>query len=150
MTEKSDAQIERLEKDSQESQAQIAKMMELIRTLIKDKGQALGLSPQNKIAKPDQRREELVYPTGFTPQYALNVHMAQAPPMQQAGGFPYGYAPPPTWVNEVGQNSGKNIADPITILNLDDPKEQEKIRKNCRNNLKIMRLNGSLGSLKNA
>ena len=55
--------------------------------------------------------------------------MAQAPPMQQAGGFPYDYAPPSARVNEVGQNSGENIADPITISDLDDPKEQEKIRK---------------------
>ena len=45
---------------------------------------------------------------GFTPPYAPNVHVAQAPPMQQAGGFSYGYAPPLTQVNEVGQNSGKN------------------------------------------
>ena len=55
--------------------------------------------------------------------------MAQAPPMQQAGGFPYGYAPPPTRVNEVGQNSGQNMAEPITVLDLDDPKEQEKLRR---------------------
>ena len=45
------------------------------------------------------------------------------------GGFPYGYAPPSMQTHEVGQNSGANTADPITILNLDDPKEQEKIRK---------------------
>ena len=37
MTEESDAQIERLEKESQESRAQMTKMMELIRTLIRDK-----------------------------------------------------------------------------------------------------------------
>ena len=55
--------------------------------------------------------------------------MAQAPPMQQAGGFSYDYAPFPTRVNEVGQNSGANIADPIMISDLDDPKEEEKIRK---------------------
>ena len=29
----------------------------------------------------------------------------------------------------MGQNSGANTADPITIPDLDDPKEQEKIRK---------------------
>ena len=72
----------------------MAEMMELIKTLIRDKGQASSLGPQNEIAQPDQKREEPVYPTGFTPPYALNVHMAQAPPMQQAEGFPYGYAPP--------------------------------------------------------
>ena len=77
-------------------------MMELIRTLIKDKGKASGPGPQNETTQHDQRREEPVYPVGFTPQYALNVHMAQAPPMQQAEGFPYGYAPPPTRVNEMG------------------------------------------------
>ena len=107
----------------------MSKMMELIRTLIRDKGQASSPSPQNETAQPDQRREEPVYPTGFTPPYALNVHVAQAPPIQQAGRFPYGYAPPPTWVNEVGQNSGQNMAEPITVSDLDDPKEQEKLRK---------------------
>ena len=60
----------------------------------RDKGQTLGPNPQNETAQIDQRREEPVYPVGFTPLYAPNVHMAQAPPMQQAGGFPYGYAPP--------------------------------------------------------
>ena len=107
----------------------MAKMMELIRTLIKDKGQASGLDPQNEIAQYDQRREKPVYLMGFTLLYAPNVNMAQAPPMQQAGGFPYGYAPPPTRVNEVGQNSRENTVVPITISDLDDPKEQEKIRK---------------------
>ena len=54
--------------------------------------------------------------------------MAQAPPTQQAGGFSYGYAPPPTRVNEIGQNSGQNMAEPITVPDLDDLKEQEKLR----------------------
>ena len=102
MAEENDARIERLEKKSQEFRAQMSEMMELIRTLIRDKGQALGPNPQNEIAQPDQKREEPVYPTDFTPPYAPNVHMAQAPPMQQAKGFPYGYTPPPARVNEVG------------------------------------------------
>ena len=55
--------------------------------------------------------------------------MAQAPPMQQAGGFPYGYTPPATRVNEIGQNSGQNMAEPIIVLDLDDLKEQEKLRR---------------------
>ena len=45
MAEESDARIERLEKDNQESRAEMAEMMELIRTLIKDKGQASGPGP---------------------------------------------------------------------------------------------------------
>ena len=50
MAEENDAQIERLEKESQESWAQMSEMMELIRTLIRDKGQASGPSPQNETA----------------------------------------------------------------------------------------------------
>ena len=55
--------------------------------------------------------------------------MTQAPPMQQAGEFSYGYAPPLMWVNEVGKNSGQNMVEPITVPDLDDPKEQEKLMK---------------------
>ena len=86
MAEESDARIERLEKESQESREQMAEMMELIRTLIKDKGQAPGSGTQNEAAQTDQRREEPRYPPRYTPPYAPNIHMAQAPPMQQAGG----------------------------------------------------------------
>ena len=75
MAEESDARIERLEKDSQKPKAQIAEMMELIKTLIRDKGQASSSGPQNEVAQPDQRREEPVYLAGFTPPYAPNVHM---------------------------------------------------------------------------
>ena len=109
MAEKTDARIERLEKKSQESRAQMTEMIELIRTLIKDKGPTSGPNPQIETAQPDQRREDVIYPPGYTPPYAPNVHMAQSPPMQQARGFPYGYAPPPTRVNEVEQNSKKKI-----------------------------------------
>ena len=49
--------------------------------------------------------------------------------MPQTGGFSYDYAPPPTQTHEVRQNSGTNTTDPITISDLDDPKEQKKIRK---------------------
>ena len=32
-------------------------------------------------------------------------------------------------MNEGGQNSGANETDPIMVPNLDDPSEQEKLRK---------------------
>ena len=83
----------------------MTEMIELIRTLVRDKVLASCPSPQNKTTQTDQRREDVVYPPGYTPPYAPNVHMAQTPPMQQAGGFPYGYAPPITvssriWLNQ--------------------------------------------------
>ena len=49
--------------------------------------------------------------------------------MPQMERFPYGYASPPTHTHEVRQNFRANTTDPITILDLDDSKEQEKIRK---------------------
>ena len=76
MVEESDARIERLGKKSQESRVQMAEMMELIRTLIRDKGHASGPNSQNETAQPDQRKEEPIYSARFTPAYALNVHMA--------------------------------------------------------------------------
>ena len=55
MTEKSDAQIERLEKESQESRAQISEMMELIRTLIRDKGRRQARA--HRMRQPNLTRE---------------------------------------------------------------------------------------------
>ena len=115
MVEESDARIERLEKASQDQQGQMVEMMKMLWTLVRDKAQVAG--QQNSVAQSEQRREDPAYPQGFTPPYA------QAQPMPQMGGFPYSYAPPPTQTHEVRQNSGANTTDPITILDLDDPKE---------------------------
>ena len=54
----------------------MTEMMELIRTLVRDKGPASGPNPQNETAQPDQRREDVIYPSRYTPPYAPNVHMA--------------------------------------------------------------------------
>ena len=78
MAEETDARIERLERENQESRAQMTEMMKLIRTLVRDKGPASAPNPQNETAQTDQRREDVVYPSGYTPPYAPNVHMAQA------------------------------------------------------------------------
>ena len=53
MAEENDARIEQLEKESQESRVQMSEMMELIRTLIRDKGQASGPNPQNETTQTD-------------------------------------------------------------------------------------------------
>ena len=86
MAEESDARIERLEKGSQDQQGQMAAMMEMLRTLVRDKAQAT--SQQSGTAQPEQRRKDPAYLQGFTPPYT------QAQPMPQIRGFPYDYAPP--------------------------------------------------------
>ena len=60
MAEESDARIEQLEKESQDQQGQITKMMEMLRTLVRDKAQTTG--QQNSAANPEQRQEDLAYP----------------------------------------------------------------------------------------
>ena len=95
----------------------------MIRALVREKGKMATPNPQNETAQSDLRREKPVYLAGFTPSYAPNVHVAQVPSTQQAEGFPYGYAPPPMRVNEVGQNFEANTADSIMVPDLDDPKE---------------------------
>ena len=57
-------------------------MMEMLRTLVKDKGHAASLSQQSSVVHPDQKREDLAYPQRFIPPYA------QTQPMSQMGGFP--------------------------------------------------------------
>ena len=56
MTKKSNARIERLEKASQDQQVQLAKITELLKTLVRDKAQAA--SQQNSAAQPKQRKED--------------------------------------------------------------------------------------------
>ena len=60
MAEESDARIEHLEKVNQDQQGQMAEMIEMLRTLVRDKSQAVG--QQNKVAHPDQKREDPAYP----------------------------------------------------------------------------------------
>ena len=111
----------------------MAEMMEMLRMLVRDKAHAAG--QQSSVAHSDQRRQDPAYLQGFTFPYV------QTQPMPPMGGFPYGYSPPLTQMHKVGQNSRANMADPIAVSDLDDPKEQEKIRKESLEQSKVMRPN---------
>ena len=82
MAEKDETRFERLERSHQKTREQISEMIKMIRALVREKRKAAAPNPQNETAQVDQRREDAVYPSGYTPLYAPNVHMAQAPPMQ--------------------------------------------------------------------
>ena len=141
MAEEDETRFERLERSHQETREWISEMMEMIRALVREKGQAAAPNPQNGIAQPEQRREDPVYPQGSAPLYA------QMQPMPQMRGFQYGYASPPIQTHEVGQNSGVNTADPITIPDLNDPKKQEKLRKGSLEQSESNEANENLSSL---
>ena len=70
MAEEGDVRIARLEKASQDQQGQMVEMMEMLRTLVRDKAQAIGPSPQNSATLPEQKRKDLAYPHGFITPYA--------------------------------------------------------------------------------
>ena len=70
MVEKDETRFERLERSHQETREQISKMMEMIRTLIREKGPTIAPNPQSGVAQPEQRREDPVYPQGSAPLYA--------------------------------------------------------------------------------
>ena len=67
MAEESDARIEQLEKVSQDQQGKMAEMMEMLKTLVKDKAHVIG--QQSGAAQPKQRREDPTYLQGSTPPY---------------------------------------------------------------------------------
>ena len=82
MAEEDETRFERLERSHQEMREQMSEMMEMIRALVREKGKAAAPNPQNETIQPDLRREEPVYPAGYTPPYAPNVHVAQVPSTQ--------------------------------------------------------------------
>ena len=57
MVEEDETRFERLEKSHQETREQIAEMMEMIRALVREKGQATTPNPQNNTTQTEQRRE---------------------------------------------------------------------------------------------
>ena len=62
--------FERLKRSHQETQEQIAELKEMIRVLIRERGQTVTQDPQNGAAQPEQRREEPTYPKDLLP----NMH----------------------------------------------------------------------------
>ena len=67
MVKKNDARIERLEKAHQDTQEIMEEMIEILKTLVREKGQATCPGQQSSVVHPDQRREKPAYPPRFTP-----------------------------------------------------------------------------------
>ena len=63
----------------------MTEIMEMLRTLVKEKGQAACPNPQNETVHHEQRRKESTYPAGFTPPYGPTIYVT--PPMPQTGAF---------------------------------------------------------------
>ncbi|EOY18289.1 Uncharacterized protein TCM_042889 [Theobroma cacao] len=92
-----------------------------------DKGKkAAGSSGTPEDVQQTETNTDPVYPPGFTPPPARNASI----PMPSVGQYPFfgmPIGPPPTYAQQrpIG---GASPSDPISVPDLDDPKEQEKLK----------------------
>ncbi|EOY01013.1 Uncharacterized protein TCM_010930 [Theobroma cacao] len=116
--------MDKIEKKQEEIMGQLSKILELIST---DKGKkATGSSGTPEDVQQTETNTDPVYPPGFTPPPARNVSI----PMPSVGQYPFfrmPIGPPPTYAQQrpIG---GASPSDPISVPDLDDPKEQEKLK----------------------
>lgn len=116
--------MDKIEKKQEEIMGQLSKILELIST---DKGKkAAGSSGTPEDVQQTETNTDPVYPPGFTPPPARNASI----PMPSVGQYPFfgmPIGPPPTYAQQrpIG---GASPSDPISVPDLDDPKEQEKLK----------------------
>ncbi|EOY03805.1 Uncharacterized protein TCM_018989 [Theobroma cacao] len=116
--------MDKIEKKQEEIMGQLSKILELIST---DKGKkAAGSSGTPEDVQQTETNTDPVYPPGFTPPPARNASI----PMPSVGQYPFfgmPMGPPPTYAQQrpIG---GASPSDPISVPDLDDPKEQEKLK----------------------
>ncbi|EOY21228.1 Gag-pro-like protein [Theobroma cacao] len=131
MEEEQRERMDRMERAQEEMREQLAKMMELMMSLSKGKRAIEEPAPSENPPAQDSgnQREDPPYPPGFTPPHAQTsqrVHPQVIPPVYYNAPPPLGHQP---IHGQFGPYSGINPAEPINVPDLDDPKEQEKLRK---------------------
>ncbi|EOY00458.1 Gag-pro-like protein [Theobroma cacao] len=131
MGEEQRERMDRMERAQEEMREQLAKMMELMMSLSKGKRAIKEPAPSENPPAQDSgnQREDPPYPPGFTPPHAQTsqrVHPQVIPPVYYNAPPPLGHQP---IQGQFGPYSGINPAEPINVPDLDDPKEQEKLRK---------------------
>ncbi|XP_017972534.1 PREDICTED: uncharacterized protein LOC108661152 [Theobroma cacao] len=115
----------------EEMREQLAKMMELMTSLSKGKRVTEESASLKNPSAQDTRnsRDDPPYPLGFTPPYAQTFQKVHPQVMP----FDYSNVLPPLGHQpthgQFGLNFEINPVEPIHVSNLDDPKEQEKLRK---------------------
>ncbi|XP_017972276.1 PREDICTED: uncharacterized protein LOC108661075 [Theobroma cacao] len=131
MEEEQRERMDRMERAQEEMREQLAKMMELMMSLSKGKRAIEEPAPSENPPAQDSRnqRDDPSYPPGFTPPHAQTsqrVHPQVMPSVYYNAPPPLGHQPTH---GQFGSYPGINPAEPINVPDLDDPKEQEKLRK---------------------
>ncbi|WRX24760.1 Retrotransposon gag domain - like 10 [Theobroma cacao] len=118
--------MDKIEKKQKEIMGQLSKILELMST--DKRKRVIGSSGAPNDVQQTEANTGPVYPPRFTPPPARNVSI----PMPLIGQYPFfGMSmptrPPPTYAQQrpIG---GTSLSDPISVPDLDDPKEQEKLK----------------------
>ncbi|EOX93976.1 Uncharacterized protein TCM_003000 [Theobroma cacao] len=114
--------MDKIEKKQEEIMDQLARILELMST-DKEK-RVMGSSSMPEKVQPSKFNAEPKYLLGFTPLPLRNALV----PMLQAGPYPFFImslftGPPPIYV-QPRLIRGTSLSDPISVPDLDDPKEQ--------------------------
>ncbi|WRX29161.1 Retrotransposon gag domain - like 10 [Theobroma cacao] len=131
MEEEQRERMDRMERAQEEMREQLAKMMELMMSFSKGKRviEEPALSKNPPAQDTGNQRDDPLYPPRFTPPHAQTSQKVHPQVMPSV----YYNAPPPmghqSTHGQFGPYFGINPAKPIHVPDLDDPKEQEKLRK---------------------
>ncbi|XP_017972604.1 PREDICTED: uncharacterized protein LOC108661181 [Theobroma cacao] len=131
MEEEQRKRMDRMERAQEEMREQLAKMMELMTSL--SKGKRVTEESAQSENPPDHdignQRDDPPYPPRFTPPHAQTsqrVHPQAMPSVYYNASPLMGHQ---STHGQFGPYFGINPAEPIHVSNLDDPKEQKKLRK---------------------
>ena len=135
MAEENALKVEKLEKSHQEmkeSMMEMKEMMESMNNMMKNmtKGKSSGENADTpKMAIPQgAKKEEPTFPMVYTYTQGQTSQGACPTMYPQSGGFPVPYPTAPMFpTTNVGQQVGANMMDAMTVPDLDDPNEQEKL-----------------------
>ena len=117
-----------MEKTQQEMHERMIEMMELTKNMMKGKGTTKGPSQPEVGTNQEVRREDHLYPSGFTPLLTQATYTSTMPLMSR---FPYTYKPSLVPKSNMGQHSRTNMNDQMIVPDLGDSKKREKLEKDA-------------------
>ncbi|EOY18796.1 Uncharacterized protein TCM_043285 isoform 7 [Theobroma cacao] len=135
MEEEQRSQLDRIEKAQEEMKDQLAKMIELMMNFNKGKRAVGDLAPAENQSIDNLRNDQPCLPR-YAPSHAQTSQRVYPQMAPLVGGFPYAYynfSPslgPQQVQGQFGLNLGMNLTKPILVPDVDDLKEQERLKKN--------------------
>ena len=135
MAEENALKVERLEKSHQEMKEHMTEMketmeamMNMMKNMMKGKNSGENTDTPNVAIPQGAKKEEPTFPMVYTYPQGQTSQGTYPTMFPQSGGFPVIYPTAPmVQTTNVGQQVGANMMDTLTVPDLDDPNEQEKL-----------------------